>query len=994
MDFTSYKAFSYTLPNYFISVRIVASGEFDIFLLKFKKRPIMKKLFLLDGHALVYRAHYAFISRPLMNSKGWNVSCISGFTRVLLDVMKKENPSHIAVAFDLPTPTFRHVMFEPYKANRDSQPEDISFGIPYIKQILRGMNIPIVTAEGYEADDVIGTLAKQAENEGFKVYMMTPDKDYCQLVSDNIFLYKPAKNGNDAEVWGVQEVLDNWQIKRVEQVIDMLGMQGDASDNIPGLPGIGPKSAQQLLSLYDSLEGVIANADNLKGKQQYILKNFAEQGILSKKLATIDLNTPIQFNANDYKISAYDKDALIETFKDLEFKSIAKEILGSEDTGEKDNENAIIAAAASKIGMQGDLFNAIVGETAPVATVIGSAGDSSSSHSGLPAYSRADKNIENTEHQYYLIDTPERRADLIKKLSTSSIFAYDSETTNIDANQAELVGMSFSTKAHEGYYVPFPADAKAAQNMVEEFRPIFENPNIKKIGQNLKYDLIVLKWYGVEMHGAAFDTMLAHYLLEPEMRHNMDYLAETYLKYEPVSIETLIGKGKNQLSMRDISIERVKDYAAEDADVTFQLYEYLKPRLNTEGLENLFDEVEMPLVEVLTYLEFNGIKVNATYLEDFSKELEVKIREAEENVYRQAGMRFNIASPKQVGEVLFEKLKLSAKAKKTGKSGQYATDEDTLLELAKEHEVVRTILEFRGMAKLQSTYVDALPRMINPKTGRVHSSFNQALAATGRLSSNNPNLQNIPIRTEEGRRVRKAFVPRSEDYILLSADYSQIELRLIAEIADETAMLDAFQQNLDIHLATAAKVYNTPLAEVTSDQRRNAKTVNFSIIYGAGSLNLAQQLNIPRTEAKQLIDQYFDTYKGLKRYMETVVEDARKNGYVTTIMGRRRILRDIDSRNSLARSNSERVAINTPIQGSAADLIKVAMINIHKTLKEKGLKTKMILQVHDELVFDVYKPELEIVKPIIADCMKNAMPNLKVPIEVGMGVGEDWLEAH
>jgi DNA polymerase I len=954
----------------------------------------MKKLFLLDGHALVYRAHYAFISRPLMNSKGWNVSCISGFTRVLLDVMKKENPSHIAVAFDLPTPTFRHIMFEPYKANRDSQPEDISFGIPYIKQILRGMNIPIVTAEGYEADDVIGTLAKQAENQGFKVYMMTPDKDYCQLVSDNIFLYKPAKNGNDAEVWGVPEVLDNWQIKRVEQVIDMLGMQGDASDNIPGLPGIGPKSAQQLLSLYDSLEGVIANADNLKGKQQDILKNFAEQGILSKKLATIDLNTPIQFDANDYKISAYDKDALIEVFKDLEFKSIAKEILGSEDTGEKDNENAIIAAAASKIGMQGDLFNAIVGETAPVATVIGSAGDSSSSHSGLPAYSRADKNIDNTEHQYYLIDTPEKRADLIKKLNQSSIFAYDSETTNIDANQAELVGMSFSTKAHEGYYVPFPADAKTAQSMVEEFRAIFENPNLKKIGQNLKYDLIVLKWYGVDMKGAAFDTMLAHYLLEPEMRHNMDYLAESYLKYEPVSIETLIGKGKNQLSMRDISVEKVKDYAAEDADVTFQLYEYLKPRLNTEGLEKLFDEVEMPLVEVLTDLEYNGIRVNAAYLEDFSKELEVKIREAEENVYRQAGMRFNIASPKQVGEVLFEKLKLSAKAKKTGKSGQYATDEDTLLELAKEHEVVRTILEFRGMAKLQSTYVDALPRMINPKTGRVHSSFNQALAATGRLSSNNPNLQNIPIRTEEGRRVRKAFVPRSEDYILLSADYSQIELRLIAEIADETAMLEAFQQNLDIHLATAAKVYNTPLTEVTPDQRRNAKTVNFSIIYGAGSLNLSQQLNIPRTEAKQLIDQYFDTYKGLKRYMETVVEDARKNGYVTTLMGRRRILRDIDSRNSLARSNSERVAINTPIQGSAADLIKVAMINIHKTLKEKGLKTKMILQVHDELVFDVYIPELEIVKPIIADCMKNAMPNLKVPIEVGMGVGEDWLEAH
>jgi DNA polymerase I len=957
----------------------------------------MKKLFLLDGHALVYRAHYAFITRPLMNSKGWNVSCVSGFTRTLLDVLKKEKPTHLAVAFDLPTPTFRHVMFEPYKANRDSQPEDISFGIPHIKRILKGMNIPIVTLDGYEADDVIGTLAKQAEKEGFQVYMMTPDKDYGQLVSENIFMYKPAKSGNDAEVWGIKEVTEYWQIKHVDQLIDMLGMQGDAVDNIPGLPGIGPKTAATLLAQYETLEGVIANADSLKGKQQDIVKNFAEQGLLSKTLARIEINVPIQFHEESYRLSEYNTEELKEVFKDLEFKSIAKEILGSgseQAEKEKDESMSIITAAAIKIGMQGDLFGAITGESAPPSVSDGDTGGSGSSSNAIPLYSRADKNIDNTPHEYFLVKTKEERAELIKKLEQSTIFAYDSETTNIDANRAELVGMSFSTKSGEGYYVNFPSNQAEAQAIVEEFRPLFENPNIGKIGQNLKYDLIVLKNYNLDMQGVAFDTMLAHYLLEPEMRHSMDYLAETYLKYSPISIETLIGKGKNQLSMRDISVDKVKDYAAEDADITFQLYEYFKPHLETEGLEKLFREVEMPLVEVLTTLEHNGIRVDGAYLENFSKELEVKIREAEEKVYAQAGMRFNIASPKQVGEVLFDKLKLNSKAKKTGKSGQYSTDEDTMLELAKEFPIAQTILDFRGLAKLQSTYVDALPRMINPKTGRVHSSFNQALAATGRLSSNNPNLQNIPIRTEEGRKVRKAFIPRNEDYVLLSADYSQIELRLIAEIADETAMLEAFQQNLDIHLATAAKVYDTPLSNVTSDQRRNAKTVNFSIIYGAGAVNLSQQLNIPRADAKKLIEQYFETYKGLKNYMVTVVEDARKNGYVMTLMGRRRILRDIDSRNALARTNEERIAVNTPIQGSAADLIKVAMINIHKALKEQKLKTKMILQVHDELVFDVYKPELDIIKPLIENCMKHAMPNLKVPIEVGMGVGDNWLEAH
>ena len=942
----------------------------------------MKKLFLLDGHALVYRAHYAFITRPLMNSKGWNVSCIAGFTRVLLDVMKREQPTHLAVAFDLSGPTFRHEMFENYKANRDKQPEDISFGLPWIVKILTGMNIPIVTSQGFEADDVIGTLSKQAEREGYQVYMMTPDKDYGQLVSENIFMYKPAKNGNEAEVWGVKEVCENWNIERVEQVIDILGMQGDAVDNIPGLPGIGPKTASTLLAKYGSLEEVIAHADELKGKQQDIIKNFSEQGLLSKKLAAIDLNVPITFHANDYKLTDYNKETLGEVFKELEFKTIAREILGAEDHSVVE-EKKIITSAASKIGVQADLFGAITGDGKPAENTL-----------TLQDVSFAEKHIGNTEHAYFLIDTKEKRAELLEKLMNSQVVAYDSETTNIDANEAQLVGMSFAVKAFEAYYVPFPADQKAAQAMVEEFRPFFESPNVKKVGQNLKYDLIVLKWYNVEVAGIYFDTMLAHYLIEPDLRHNMNYMSATILKYEPVSIETLIGKGKNQLSMRDINVEKVKEYASEDADITFQLYEVLKKGVDTEGVRGLFETIEMPLVAVLTELEYNGVNVNGEYLNKFSVELELKINDLENKVYELAGARFNIGSPKQVGDILFDVLKIPYRWKKSGKSGQYVTDEETLAELALNYPICRTILDYRGLTKLKSTYVDALPKMINPKTGRIHSSFNQALAATGRLASNNPNLQNIPIKTEDGRRVRMAFIPRDSEHVLLSADYSQIELRLIAEIAKETAMLEAFQQGLDIHTATAAKVYGVPIEEVTSFQRRAAKTVNFAILYGAGATSLSNQLSIPRSEAKTIIESYFTQYHGLKKYMETVVEDAQKNGYVTTLMGRKRYLRDINSRNSLARSSAERVAVNMPIQGTAADLIKIAMVNIHNELKNKKLETKMILQVHDELVFDVPKKELEIVKPIIERCMKTAMPNLSVPIEVGMGVGDNWLEAH
>jgi DNA polymerase-1 len=945
---------------------------------------MQKKLFLLDGHALVYRAHYAFMTRPLMNSKGQNVSAISGFTRSLLEVIRKEQPTHLAVSFDLPTPTFRHIEYTEYKANRDAQPEDITFAIPNIIEILRGMRIPIVTAEGYEADDVIGTLAKQAEREGFQVFMMTPDKDYAQLVSPNIFLYKPAKGGNDAEVWGEKEVLENWQIKRVEQVIDMLGLQGDSVDNIPGIKGIGPKTAATLLAQFNTLENIIANVEQLKGKSQETIRQNANVGILSKRLATIALDVPIQFHEASYRLTPkedFDQELLANILKELEFKTLTKDLLTPKKeviAVEKKSENPENPENDAP-QQQLDLF----GEAVTTPSV------------AAPTYSRmVDKNISNTPHTYYLVETPEQRADLIQLLANNQLISFDTETTGIDANQAELVGLSFSVKAHEGFYVPVPKEQNEAKQLVNEFKTVLENPNIKKIGQNIKYDLILLKWYGIEAKGVYFDTMLAHYLIEPELRHNMNYMAETMLGYAPVSIETLIGKGKNQLSMRDIAVEKVKDYAAEDADVTFQLFEVLDNEINKNDVRKLLEEIEMPLVQVLTDLEFEGIRIDAHFLANYAKDLDKEIKEIEQKIYEAAGKTFNASSPKQVGEVLFDHLKIPYRWKKSSKSEQYSTDEEKLTELSYEYPIAGLILDYRSVTKLQNTYVEALPRMINPRTGRVHSSFNQALAATGRLSSNNPNLQNIPIRTQQGARVREAFVPRDANHVLLSADYSQIELRLIAEIAHENAMLEAFTQNVDIHLATAARVYDTPLSSVTAEQRRNAKTVNFSIIYGAGAQNLSQQLKISRSEAKKLIDQYFLQYAGLKNYMQTVVDDARKNGYVSTLLGRRRYLRDIDSRNALARSNAERVAINTPIQGSAADMIKIAMINIHKTLKEKGLKTKMILQVHDELVFDVPKSELDIVKPLIAHCMKTAIPNLKVPIEVGMGVGDNWLEAH
>ena len=931
-----------------------------------------KKLFLLDGHALVYRAHFAFISRPLINSKGLDTSAITGFVRSLWDIIRNQKPTHIAVAFDPKGGTFRNEVFPEYKANREAQPEPISIAFPYIKEIVRGFNIPIVMVDNFEADDTIGTIAKQAEKEGFKVYMVTPDKDYAQLVSENIFMYKPARMGNGVEILGIPEVLKKWDIERVEQVIDVLGMQGDAVDNIPGLPGVGAKTAVKLLKQFGSLEGVLENTDQLKGKQKEKIEMYAEQGRLSKRLATIDINVPIQFNAENYTMDEPNKEVLAEIFKDLEFRSLATSILGETS-----------APAASSDG-QMNLFGG--GATAAPAKRKAKAAPA--------AHSVADFNINNTEHDYKLMDTPEKRKELIDLLSKEKTITFDTETTGVDANEAEMVGMSFAVKASEAYYVPVPADQEEAKAIIAEFKELFENEEIAKVGQNLKYDALMMKWYGVEVKGRYIDTMIMHYLLEPELKHGMDYLSETYLSYQPVSITSLIGKkGKNQLSMRDIPVEKVVEYASEDADVTLRLKEYLAPELDKEGFQELYDKVEEPMIKALVQLEYNGIKLDSEFLVNYSKEFDAELKQLEKDIYDIAGSPFNIASPKQVGQILFERLEVPYRWKKTP-SGQYKTGEEILTELAPKTPIIEKILRFRGLTKLKSTYIDALPNMVNPRTGRVHSSFNQALAATGRLSSSNPNLQNIPVRTPEGAKVREAFVPRDENYVILAADYSQIELRLIAEISGDEAMLEAFQKGQDIHTATAARVFDVPLEEVTREQRGRAKTVNFAVVYGAGATNLSKQLDISRKEASELIEQYFTQFSGLKTWMDEIKEKAREDGYVTTMMGRRRQLRDINSKNGMLRSHAERNAVNTPVQGTAADMIKLAMVEVHKYLMAGDYKTKMVLQVHDELVFDAHKDELAELKPIIEEKMKNALPNLKVPILVGMDEGANWLEAH
>lgn len=931
-----------------------------------------KKLFLLDAYALIYRAHFAFIKRPLINSKGVNVSCVNGFTSLVWDVIQKEKPTHIAVAFDLSGPTFRHVMYEPYKANRDEQPEDITIGTPYIKKIIEAMNIPVVTCQGYEADDVIGTLAKQAEAEGFEVFMITSDKDYGQLVSDKIYLYKPGRMGNDVELLKKEDICATWGINRVEQVVDMLGLQGDAVDNIPGVKGIGPKTAQLLIQKYDSIEGIIENAAELPEKQRIQILENREIALLSKKLARIDIEVPIKFDSTVYQIDPINKEVLTELFRELEFRSLAKKILGK-DLGALENGD-------SDQPVQTDLFGNVIEQPEKKVSMAANA-------------HLVNKTVENTPHKYHLVDDEDKIKGLVKLLSAQKEFCFDTETTGLEIG-SELVAISFSIEAQEAYFVIFPENQDKTKAYLELLRPLFENENIDKIGQNLKFDMLMLRWYDIEVKGRIWDTMIMHYILEPDQRHGMDYLAETYLGYSPVPIENLLGKGaKKKITMRDVPIEKLKEYAAEDADITWQLKQKLDGILAGE-LRKLYLDIEEPLIKVLADMEWNGVNLDTAFLGDYSLKIEKDIEVLRKEILETAETPWlNLDSPKQIGDVLFDKMKIPYRWKKT-KTGQYSTDEEVMSELALKYPLIQRILYYRQLTKLKSTYVDALPRLVNKHSGRLHSSFNQALTNTGRLSSNNPNLQNIPIRSEAGREVRKAFIPRSKDYILLAADYSQIELRLIAELSAEEAMLDAFRHGHDIHQATAAKIYGVPLESVSKEQRYNAKTVNFSIIYGAGAMLLSQQLGIKRAEASELIKQYFEQYSGLKKYMENVVHEARKNGYVTTICGRRRYLRDLDSRNGMMRSHAERNAINTPVQGSAADMIKLAMIKIHDELNRGGFKTELILQVHDELVFDVPKAELERVRPIIEDSMKNALPGLKVPIIVGIDTGENWLEAH
>lgn len=926
-----------------------------------------KKLFLLDGMALIYRAFFAFSKSPRINSKGLNTSAMFGFTNTLLEVINKEKPTHIAVSFDTETPTERHERFADYKAHREAMPEDLSRSIPYVYRILEGFRIPIITKEGFEADDIIGTLAKEAERQGFEVYMMTPDKDFGQLVSEHIFMYRPASFGSGAEVLGIPQILEKFEINEVSQVIDILGLWGDSADNIPGIPGVGEKTAKQLVASYGSVENVIANAANIKGKLGEKVKEHADMAILSKKLATIITDVPVDFDEPSLRLESPDKDLLRDVFTELEFRALAKKVL------EED------LALSTPVPAQQDLF--------------GSMGVESPTEEPTDTPPSDLEDIHSTPHQYHLCNTADQRSALLEALNSCDSFSFDTETTDIDANKAELVGLSFSIRPNEGWYVPLPDNYEEARAIVNEFKPLFEKKAIGKTGQNIKYDMMMLRWYDIKLEGHLFDTMVAHYLIEPDMRHNMDLLAEVYLHYKTVKIDELIGSKKSeQISMRAVGVEKVKDYAVEDADITLRLRHAFEPKLKENQLTKLFEEVEMPLIPVLAGMETEGVAIDPDALHEFSLELEKEIAAAETAVYASAGMRFNIASPKQLGEVLFDVLKIDPKAKKT-KTGQYATGEDVLSKMADRHPVVQQVLDYRQLVKLKNTYVDTLPEMVNPRTGRIHTSYQQAVAATGRLSSNNPNLQNIPIRTERGREVRKAFVARNKNFTLLSADYSQIELRIIAEFSKDTGMIEAFKNGIDIHTSTAAKVYGVPLELVTSDMRRNAKMVNFGIIYGISAFGLSQRLNIPRKEAANIIDNYFREFPTIKSYMDGSIASARQNGYVETILGRRRYLRDINSANAVVRGFAERNAINAPIQGSAADLIKVAMINIHHAFETKQFKSRMILQVHDELVFDVALEEVELVKPIIRDCMINAI-KMQVPLEVEIGTGSNWLEAH
>ena len=938
-----------------------------------------KRLFLLDAYALIFRGYYAFIKNPRINSKGMNTSAIMGFMNSLLDVIKREKPDHLAVCFDKGGSQERTEMFTEYKANRDETPEAIVIAVPYIQKILEAMYIPVVVKEGFEADDIIGTLAKQAEKEDYTTFMVTPDKDFAQLVSENIFMYRPARMGNGIEIWGVPEVQEKFEIERPEQVIDYLGMMGDSVDNIPGLPGVGDKTAKKFLKQFGSMENLLDNLDQVQGKLKEKIEANKDLGLVSKKLATIITDVPVQFNAKDCELSDPDMEAATTIFEELEFRRIQENFkkiftFSREDAPTAKATTTKTPKSTPPPTAQFDLFNPPPGQGVAV-----SESSRDSQHS--------------VNHQYQWVNSDVGRALLLEKLLQQSSVCFDTETTGLDALKAELVGIAFSWQQQKGYYLTLPQDSEETQTIIDTFRPFFENPQIEKIGHNLKYDIKVLLKYDLKVAGPLYDTMIAHYLINPDMRHNMDVLAETYLNYSPQSITKLIGKkGKNQGSMRDVPLDQQTQYAVEDADITLQLKHHFEKELDEAQTTELLKTLELPLVEVLTDMEAEGINLNVNFLNELSKTLTADIAILEKGIFTEAGETFNLASPKQLGVILFEKLKLVDKPRKT-KTGQYSTAEDILSYLAKDHPIVAKILEWRSLQKLENTYVSALPNDLNPRTQRIHTVYNQAVASTGRLSSNNPNLQNIPIRTPRGQEVRKAFIPRDKDHILMAADYSQIELRIIAALSKDPAMVKAFQNNEDIHAATAARVFDVPPEEVTREQRSNAKTVNFGIIYGVSAFGLSQQTNLNRTESKELIDTYYASYPQLKQYIADQVNFAREQGYVATVLGRRRYLKDINSQNAIVRGAAERNAVNAPIQGSAADIIKLAMIQIHQKIKKENWQSKMLLQVHDELVFDVLKSEKEDFEKMVKTEMENAF-DIGLPLLVDVGFGDNWLEAH
>lgn len=969
---------------YFFPNVLFCSGFFLLLNeLQFISMSQQKRLFLLDAYALIFRGYYAFIKNPRINSKGMDTSAILGFTNSLLDVIKRERPDHLAVCFDKGKSIVRTEAFPDYKAHREETPDAIKIAVPYIERILKAMHIPIMVKEGFEADDIIGTLAKKAEKEGYQTYMVTSDKDFAQLVSENIFMYRPGFRGG-YETWGIPEVQEKFEVERPEQVIDYLGMMGDSADNIPGLPGVGDKTAKKFIAAYGSMEELLANTHELKGKLKENIEANKEVGMLSKELAKIILDVPVDFHEEEFELSKPDTQEVINIFNELEFRRLSENFIKTfkteaEPLAEGKTETKKLDPVQEKTATAGSGQFSLFG------------GDGEPSEEVKQYSSRS--TIENTSHIYQTILPGLSTQLFLKNLMNQSSVSFDTETTGLNPITAELVGIAFSWEIGKGFYLPFPEPKEKAQELIEQLRSFFEDENIEKIGQNLKYDIKVLSKYNITVKGRLFDTMLAHYLINPDMRHNMDILSETYLNYTPVSITELIGKkGKNQLSMREVPIEKQTEYAVEDTDITLQLKEHFSKELIEANTRRLFDEIEIPLLRVLADMELEGINLNKTFLNSLSVQLETDIKELEQEIYIECGEEFNIASPRQLGVILFEKMKLIDKPKKT-KTGQYSTSEDVLSYLAKDHKIIRHVLDYRGLAKLKSTYVDALPEQVDPDTGRIHTEYMQTVAATGRLSSNNPNLQNIPIRTERGREVRKAFIPRDDEHILLAADYSQIELRIIAALSKEDNMIQAFMNGEDIHASTASKVFGVPLEEVTREQRGNAKTVNFGIIYGVSAFGLSNQTDLSRTEAKELIETYYQNYPKLKDYISDQVNFARENGYVQTVLGRRRYLRNINSGNAIVRGASERNAINAPIQGSAADIIKIAMINIHRKFSELNIRSKMLLQVHDELVFDVYKPELDSLKKLIKLEMEQAY-TLEVPLVVDLGVGINWLEAH